>query len=231
MEMKCVIVINHRVLNVLFTQELRPLKSVYLNRNKCQREGATSLFNYTFPGIKQPCIDKNNEIVINKECDKPGYRLIKEIPAKNISIWRNKLICGDYYDFLSDTDFKLIGQNDLCSDEYKQCGFINTKTNTTGIHKKFCIKQELECPINFIEITNNISLYEYDEETYNLFPFDSDYYLVTSNKIIENSIIINIQISEGELPCYSEKRYSTTTSQFPSINNIERFKCMENQKQ
>lgn len=231
-EMKNVIVINHRVLNVLFVDNIKPLKKISLGRSKCQETESNPLFSYSFLGIKENCVNNENNL-INKKCDdQEGYKVIEEIPSQNLHIWRNKVICANYFDKNEIDSVLLINATDNCeeqqqSGEYKQCGFINTMTKKENIKKKFCIKKEAECPINYLNVTDDV--FEYNEHFYTILPFEKNFYLVTSNKRTENSVILDVAVSEGDYPCYSPKRYSSTTQQFPGLNNLDYFNCSTNQ--
>ena len=133
-------------------------------------------------------------------------------------------MCAKYFEY-DTSSYKLIDINDIdCGDEYKICGKINQEATKIRIRKNLCIKKNLECPLNFIKITNNISEYINSSIT-DIFPFENGYYLITSNKIVSNGIITKIKIAEGEYPCYERGKYSNTSSQFPTINNINNFNC------
>lgn len=225
MEMKCVVIINNRVLNVLFSEDLVPIKKLSLGRNKCQESESYALFNYSFSGIKEICVNTSLFLV---DCSKSeGNQKVEEIPSKTMNIWRNKIMCVNHFTEEEQKSFQLENSKDDCEEGYKQCGFINKNTNTTKIIKKFCIKEKYDCPLNFIKITNDISEFENQEDIYNILSFDDDYYLVTSNKKTDNSIIIDVAISEGEYPCYEKKKYSSITPQFPGLNNYNNFNCTQ----
>ena len=222
-EMKCVAIVYDRILNNLFIKDFNPVQKISLSRNLCQESGMYSLINYSFPGIPPSCYDsKNNKVEIG-ECKAPNSTLlnIKEINEKNFTIWRNKIMCASYFENNFST-YKLINKSSQCESGYKQCGYINQEVEMENLHKKLCVKDSIECPLNYIAITDNISSYNSSEEVYE---FENNYYLVTSNNYTENGIITRIKIAEGLYPCYEKGKYSNSTSQFPTINKRNNFNC------
>ena len=225
-ETKCVAIVYDRILNNLFIKDFNPVQKITLNRSQCQEKNMYSLINYTFPGIREGCYDSiSNNIELGKcSSDNENYQNIEEISQKNFTIWRNKIMCAKYFEY-DTSSYKLIDINEIdCGDEYKICGKINQEATKIRIRKNLCIKKNLECPLNFIKITNNISQYINSSIT-DIFSFDNGYYLITSNKIVSNGIITKIKIAEGEYPCYERGKYSNTSSQFPTINNLNNFNC------
>ena len=139
-------------------------------------------------------------------------------------------MCANYFE-KDKSSYKLIDykydQEENCGEGYKKCGHINKEISAEdkNLHKILCIKNMEECPLNFIAITNDSTPYENTTDKYNIFSFENGYYLITSNKKIDDSIITKIKIAEGELPCYEKGKYSNTTSQFPTINEGYNFNC------
>ena len=230
-EMKCVAIVYDRILNNLFIKDFNPIQKITLNRNLCQEKNTFSLVNYTFPGIPESCYDSNSRTVEGKSCSGQNTSKIniEEIPQKNFTIWRNKIICGNYFEY--DTSFyklkdyeKSDDDEDNCDIEYRKCGHINKEVENQKLHKILCVKNDIECPLNFITITNDLSSYT-DSSDYDILSFENGYYLVTSNKKNSNGIITKIKIAEGDYPCYERGKYSNTSSQFPTINNIKSFNC------
>ena len=131
-------------------------------------------------------------------------------------------MCASYFEY-DVNSYKIINYSKNCDNEYKNCGGINMKTNTSTFEKKLCVKQSVECPLNFITITDDIS--KYNNDNYKKLLFDNDYYLVTSNKNTSGGILTKIRIAEGKLPCYERGKYSNETVQFPTINKIKDFNC------
>lgn len=133
-------------------------------------------------------------------------------------------MCASYFED-DKNSYKFIDYDEeaKCESGFKQCGHINQDAEMKNLHKILCIKNNLECPLNYIAITDNIS--SYDPNDANIESFENGYYLVTSNKNITNGIITRIKIAEGIYPCYERDRYSNTTSQFPTMNGIENFNC------
>ena len=226
-EMKCVAIVYDRILNNLFIKNFNPVQKVSLSRNLCQESGMYSLINYTFPGIPDSCYDSKNNKVEAGECKTQNSTSlnIKAINQKNFTIWRNKIICASYFENDA-SSYKLIDRTDdaECDIDYKQCGYINHEAEMTNLHKILCVKKEIECPLNYIAITDNISSYENSDEV-DIYSFENNYYLVTSNKNITNGIITKIKIAEGKYPCYEKDKYSNSTSQFPTINQKHNFNC------
>ena len=226
-EMKCVAIVYDRILNNIFIKDFNPVQTITLYRNECQDKNLFSLINYSFPGIPESCYDSKSKTVTKGLCTEQNGNLknLKEIEQKNFTIWRNKIICGNYFEY--DTSFyKLkdyIKDIDNCDDGYKICGHINKDVEIEKLHKILCVKNNIECPLNYIAITNNIS--SYNNSDYNISSFENGYFLVTSNKNTSNGIITKLKIAEGEYPCYEKGRYSNSTLQFPTINNINNFNC------
>ena len=221
LEMKCVSIIYDRILNNLFIKDFKPVQKISLNRNICQEKDMYPLLNYTFPGISESCYDKTANKVTKGKCKKENITLITipKIKRQKLSVWRNKIMCTKLFGY-DKKSYNFV--NETCEKGYKQCGHINK--DSYNIHKILCIKDDLECPLNFLKITDNISSYNNSSE-YNIFPFDNGYYLVTSNKKISNGIITKIKIAEGIYPCYESGEYSNTTSQFPTTNYLDKFNC------
>jgi hypothetical protein len=227
-EMKCVAIVYDKIFNNLFIKDFSPIQTLSLGRSLCQEEGMTSIINYTFPGIQKSCYENStNKIYIGKNCssiNKKGLD-IKDIDKKNFSIWRNKVICGK--SFVNDiSTYKFVNYNESskCETGYKQCGHINNGGDFEKCHKLFCVKENVECPLNFLKITKDISPYK-NSSNYNISLFENDTYLVTSNKMINEGIIMRIRIAEGDYPCYEKGKYSNNSVQFPSINDLEDFNC------
>lgn len=225
-EMKCVAIIYDRIIDNQFVTNFHPVQNISLNRGQCEEKNKYSLINYTFPGIQESCYFQSNDSVEPFECSSEGVT-IEEIPEKNFTIWRDRIMCASYFEY-DENSYKIINYTNDCGDsnEYKNCGGINIKiindTHYTYL-KKLCVKQSIECPLNFIAITDDIS--QYNNDNYTKLLFDNDYYLVTSNKNISGGILTKISIAEGKLPCYERGKYSNETVQFPTINKKEDFNC------
>ena len=231
-EMKCVAIVYDRILNNLFIKDFNPVQKIILSRSSCQENGMYPLINYTFPGIAESCYNSKDKTVSEGACKEKSndFKTIEKINKKNFTIWRNKIMCANYFQ-KDKSSYKLINykydQEENCGEGYQKCGHINKEiaAEDKNLHKILCIKNEEECPLNFIVITNDTSPYENSTEDYNIFSFENGYHLITSNKKIDNSIITKIKIAEGELPCYEKGKYSNTTSQFPTINEGYNFNC------
>ena len=225
--MKCVAIVYDRILFNLFIKDFNPVQKIILGRNSCQEKNMFPLLNYTFPGIPESCYDSNTKTVTKKSCPEKNEDLqnIEEIPKKNFTIWRNKIICGNYFNY-DKSFYQLKDYNkdkDNCDDGYKKCGHINKEVEKERLHKILCVKKDIECPLNYIDVTSDISSYKNSD--YNISSFDNGYFLVTSNKITDNGIITKLKIAEGQYPCYEKGKYSNNTLQFPTINNIDNFNC------
>ena len=226
-EMKCVAIIYDRIINNLFIKDFNPIQQISLSRSECQEEDMSSLINYEFPGIREGCYDNISKKISLGKCtsNDENHQNIGEIKKKNFNIWRNKIICAKYFDY-SKSSYKFIkyeGDESDCGSDYHLCGNLNKKSENQKIQKALCIKNNIECPLNYITITNDTS--SYDLKDINIYSFENGHYLITSNKNITNGIITNIKIAEGELPCYEKGKYSNSTSQFPTINNENDFNC------
>lgn len=228
MEMKCVAIVNDRIINSVFIKDFNPIQTISLGRNLCQEKDMFSLINYTFPGIQKFCYNTYTR-KIETDCTegKTNISNIEEIQDKNFTIWRNKIMCTKYFEYNNST-YKFIQYDEEadCGSDYKKCGTLNENQNI-NLYKILCVKNNIECPLNFIEITNDKTPYESSTD-YDIKSFENGYYLITSNKKTSNGIITKIKIAEGEYPCYERDRYSNTTSQFPKINNLEYFNCSSN---
>jgi len=226
-EMKCVAIIYDRIFNNLFIKDFDPIQKISLGRSICQEEDMTSIINYTFPGIPESCYENSTNKVFNKNCTylkKRGLD-IKEILKKNFSIWRNKVICGKkFVNDVSTYQFVNYSETPKCQAGYRQCGHINNGGNFIKLHKIFCVKENVECPLNFLKITKDISQYK-NSENYNISLFENGTYLVTSNKMIDEGIIMKVNIAEGDYPCYEKGKYSNNSVQFPTISEKENFNC------
>lgn len=223
-EMKCVAIVYDRILNNLFIKDFNPVQKISLSRSTCQESGMYSLINYTFPGIPESCYNNITNTVEKGACSNKNSSFIniKQINKTNFSIWRNKIMCASYFEDNKST-YKLINENKKCDYDYKPCGLINKDTEKQNLHKILCINKNLECPLNYIAITNNLSLI--NDSELEIYPFDNNYFLVTSNKKTSNGIITKIKIAEGLYPCYEKGKYSNTSSQFPTINEKDNFNC------
>ena len=227
-EMKCVAIIYDRIFNNLFIKDFTPIQSISLGRSLCQEEDMASIINYTFPGIEKSCYENStNKLYIGNNCTtikKQGLD-IKSIDKRNFSIWRNKVICGkNFKNDVSKYKFVNYNESSKCETGFKLCGHINNGGEFEKFHKLFCVKENLECPLNFLKITKDISPYK-DSVNYNISLFENDTYLITSNKMINEGVILKVKIAEGDYPCYENGKYSNNSVQFPSINEREKFNC------
>ena len=225
-EMKCVAIVYDRILNNLFIKDFNPVQKITLSRNQCQEKNMYSLINYTFPGIREGCYNTKSHNIELGQCstNNENFQNVEKIDKKNFTIWRNKILCAKYFEYDS-SYYKLIDYNKTdCDKGYKACGTINKEATKERIRKILCIKSNLECPLNFIKITNDISQYNNSDDN-NIYSFENGYYLITSNKNVSNGIITKIKIAEGEYPCYERGKYSNTSSQFPTIINENNFNC------
>ena len=134
-------------------------------------------------------------------------------------------MCASYFEN-DEASYKFIDYDEeaKCDKGFKQCGHINQEVEMSNLHKILCLKINLECPLNYIGITNDISPNQNSNDA-DIYSFENGYYLVTSNKIIYNGIITKIKIAERIYPCYEKDKYSNTTFQFPPINEINNFNC------
>ena len=234
MEMKCVSLIYDRIFNHIFAQKFQPIQDIILNRNFCPEEKMYPLLNYTFLGIADSCYNITEHTVKKGLCKVKDTNLINipKINKKVFSIWRDKMLCAKFFEETIDKtktfEFKDYIKNEKCSEGFKQCGHINRESINQRIHKIVCVKNNLECPLNFITMTENISEYTNSSE-YQIHQFHKRY-LVTSNKKISNSIVTKMRIAEGVFPCYEHSEYSNTTSQFPTMNKIYYYGCSSNDR-
>ena len=225
--MKCVAIVYDRIINNLFIKDFKPIQQISLSRSECQEENMYSLINYTFPGIREGCYDSKSQKVTLGKCKSNNKANINvgSIRQKTFNIWRNKIICAKNFEY-SKSSYKFIPYEEDepdCGNEYKSCGYLNKKNENEEIQKTLCIKSNLECPLNYITITNDTS--SYDINDINIYSFENGYYLITSNKNITNGVITSVKMAEGNYPCFEKGKYSNTSSQFPTINNEKDFNC------
>lgn len=226
-EMKCVAIVNDRIINNVFIKDFNPIQTISLGRNLCQEKDMFSLINYTFPGIQKFCYNKDTR-TIETNCTGNNTITIEEIQNKNFTIWRNKIMCTKYFEY-NNYSYKFIEYDEeaKCETGYKICGTLN-EIQEKIFSRILCVNESIECPLNFITITNDKTFYEKNLTLYDIKSFENGYYLITSNKLTSNGIITKIKIAEGEYPCYERERYSNTTPQFPKINNPDYFNCSSN---
>ena len=113
-EMKLVCIIYDRILNNLFLFDFHPIQKLFLGRSECQENETFPLINYIFPGINENCYDNNSHSFLNSLCseDKDNYISIKQIKEKNLTIWRNKIICAKYFNY-DNSFYKLLFSSKL----------------------------------------------------------------------------------------------------------------------
>lgn len=228
-EIQNISIVYDKVINNIFLQDFTPIQEIYIGRGECQVENTVPIFAYNFGGVDENCLENNT--ILNKTCPSSDskYKQIPAISKRKMLIWRNKLLCAKYMTNKNGL-FKIIRNSTDCGSGYHFCGKINEKkTHKTKIYEMVCIKDGNQCPINFIAITNDkeaIKKYK-DSKTYDLKSIDSDYYLVTSNRLLSNnhSLILNITISEGKYPCLLENRVSIEKPFFPLMKNKNDYNC------
>jgi hypothetical protein len=138
-----------------------------------------------------------NITINNSNYDSIGFfKNIKGEKSQNIYKWRNYIF-----------NFKRMGE------EYNYPKILENKSNKT-INKN-CGKDNLgnnlyfegECPINYIEITNNPypSLKNYEKYNWKNISIDN-YYLFYTNEYNEGEILIDLKISNNFGPCLNKKQ-------------------------
>ena len=225
-EMKYFSYLYDSVLNHLFSQDFRPIQKLKLSRSECQEGNYHNLLNYVFLGVSENCYDYSSGKFLNKTCkdDSSNKLKIEGIPAKNLSVWRNRILCTKDFNPEKD-DYMFINIGKDCEEPYKKCGKINKDSTVGKIEKIFCLKNYLECPLNYLDITKDITKYDNNNGEFDIYSFNNNYYLVTSNKKIDDPIIVNIKLSQGIYPCYEKELFSNTTPQFPGLVSINEFNC------
>lgn len=246
LETKNILLIDNKMLSGIFTKNFEPVINITLGRNKCyEKLNYFPVINYTFGGIDQSCYFKNSETYKNltsckKEDLEKGGINIEKIEEKKIQIWRDKNMCIKRTINLNQTSiengteiskkkFDIIQNEKDCNEGYIECGKLSNRT------KKLCMLNEKlknnetnECPLNKIEITDNITDYN-DDEKYKILDFIDGYKMVISNKFPDGNIILDFKISEGEFPCLEVERFSNLTKVFPTLKNIKYYGCNYNQ--
>lgn len=223
LEVRNVIQLDTKVMNNIFMKNLEPIENISLGRNWCDNsKGYYSLFNYTFAGVNENCYNNITHKFLNKSCSLTNNTIpIEAIPEKTLSIWRDKNICVKR---MQNTTSNLKIVKDKCPEDYNQCGFINSIStkNDEQTRKILCVKNIIQCPINFFAITNETEHYNSSYTKVELFNGTK---LVFSNKRVDNVIPIDFKISEGSYPCLETERRSNLTVQFPLLNNLDIFNC------
>ena len=207
-------------------KNLEPIENISLARNWCDNsKGYYSLFNYTFAGVNENCYNNITHKFLNKSCSLTNNTIpIEAIPEKTLSIWRDKNICVKR---MQNTTSNLKIVKDKCPENYNQCGLINSHNddNSTTLNQKIlCVKNIIECPINFFIITDAIEPFS-NSSIYTKRELFNGMYLIFSNKIVNSVIPIDFKISEGLYPCLETERRSNLTVQFPLLNNLDIFNC------
>ena len=120
-EMKYFSYLYDSVLNHLFSQDFRPIQKLKLSRSECQEGNYHNLLNYVFLGVSENCYDYSSGKFLNKTCkdDSSNKLKIEGIPAKNLSVWRNRILCTKDFNPEKD-DYMFINIGKDCEEPYKK---------------------------------------------------------------------------------------------------------------
>ena len=179
-----------------------PIKQIFkVENNQTCPENATQLFTYLWEGTEPACdCRKNSYFGIKAEiypnvCSPIqtfiGCNGVRGRKKRYVNKWKDTNLCVER---MSDLNYLSIrdslGHNGECKNGYKQCGVDTRKF-------KLCFPESVECPINKISFTNSdkvINPYYTKIDKLN-----DDWYLHTSNKHINDTLIIDVKYSEGRV--------------------------------
>jgi hypothetical protein len=147
-----------------------------------------------------------------------------EIKYKNtiLTNWRTK---NFEFNFLNDFSYKDLLYNSIKNNEinnYKICG-KDSENNS------LYFPNNIECPINFIEISNNSKSSIDGKYNYKKLNLSDDLFLYYSNENIEGEILVQLKVSSKEGMCFNLK-YDNDFAPYISNYNIKNKKrgCEKN---
>jgi hypothetical protein len=219
LEMRAIVLVKQKIFTKIFQNlDLEPISEIDVSRNSCNEDkGFTSFFSYEFPGIKTGSYDYLYEDFSDYFCGNIFECVnIPGITPQSLKIWEDKALCLKRME--STENKKIIIRSDAnCPNRYKQCGIYNS------FGDKFCLLEDIPCPINYIKITDN----PLTGEGIISLPLYANLSLVYSNKFINDTLPINLIVSEGGYPCLEVDRYTYNNNFtiYPRMNNINSFGC------
>ena len=187
---------NRNLNDIVKNWKLSPIKSI--NFNLIGEQIMLGSFQSIKEKFKDTCYDIDNEAY---SC----YSIFTVVPKKNFNFWENKSFYVERYNNLKYED--LI---DNKKGNKKFCGYDN-KNNKLYF--------ENECPINYIEITNDKKPSK--NLTFETIEFNDSKYLHYTNEYIEGKIIIDFKISSDKGLC--EYKHDINELGLYFINNYKKF--------
>ena len=180
--------------NLLDNWKMNPIITINLIDNNNEKDKKTQKNLGIFKGIKNPKKYKNT-ILTN---------------------WRTK---NFEFDFLDDFSYKDLLYNSIKNNEinnYKICG-KDSENNS------LYFPNNIECPINFIEISNNSKSSIDGKYNYKKLNLSDDLFLYYSNENIDGEILVQLKVSSKEGMCFNLK-YDNDFAPYISNYNIKNKK-------
>ena len=141
-----------------------------------------------------------------------GIKNPKKYKNTILTNWRSK---NFEFEFLNDFSYKNILKNSIKSNKinnYKICG-KDSENNS------LYFPNNIECPINFIEITNKTKSSIDGKYNYKTLNLSNDLFLYYSNEYIEGEILVQLKVSSKEGMCFKLK-YDNDFAPYISNYNI-----------
>lgn len=192
---------------------LSPIINAELSSKNCSEIGMIDLITDQWPGMNEGCdcsgqSSNPEDTVTEGSCSRfkgSSQKKCKDIPSisnSTYSIWRNQHLCGRRMKNTTYLNLYYCKKGDVCKTGYKQCGLVDTLEN------RICIKIEEQCPLNFIKIVSADSTLTYSDPKYTVSnSITNGEVLVTSNKLIENKLVIQFLVSQGK-PCLDNSYFN-----------------------
>ena len=207
--------------------------------NDCNEKYTGTL--YTFPGIQTGCSCLNSKVAHqNTEIGKDYVNFgecsylklqkvnkcidIDQIDKQNIQSWGKGKFCSKKY---NTKEFELNGyllylnhsvlENETCESGYKKCGKLDDFGNF------LCIKENEDCPINDIKITNSTDE-ELEKLGYSHIIINDDKYLYYTNTS-EKPVISKLKVAEEGTLCIDKSYFYTKYPQYILDKNFNNYGC------
>ena len=146
---------------------------------------------------------------------------IYPISAIPISKWYNNILCIKRLSYSSTYfDLQIVGQNQICDYNQKNCGIIDSIGNI------LCISSTSDCPINDILMLSESDSIPSGYQTVSLVRNGAKKILAFSNKNITNGkIVVEFKISDN-IPCINPYFYNKLYNPYILDNISGRDKCI-----
>ena len=165
-----------------------------------------------WPGTYKGCIINYDVSIYYGYCP-DMYEIISPINPINFYYWKGKAFQYDnspnissYYDYFNLLNLS-VSSNEECPSDLKQCGLLDTMNN------KMCIDKDKECPINMIIMKNTSEPPTEYNYTFKNVSFDDGSYLFYTNEAIDQHIIGNITVNDGDL-CINPNDFFTNNEKY-----------------